>query len=143
MICALIRENIVVEVKNLTDEEITAIGNQYEAIIDCTNLTPVPQVGWTFDGHTISGTVQSYHLTKLKFRQRFTTAEMAGIFAAAQSNYILQVLLDNQRVSNYADLGDPSLIAGMQYLVSLNLISSARYTEILTTPPTASELYHE
>ena len=142
MICALVQDNVVVDIQTLDDIGYAQAAANYQIVIDIDGISPPPQIGWIFNGSTlVSNGSNVWHITKLKFRQRFTNAELMGIFQAASSNYMIQALLDNQRVSDFTDLNDPTLMAGMEYLYSLGLLTQARVTQIMTTPPAANEVY--
>ena len=58
-----------------------------------------------------------------------------------QTNMEIQILLSNQSVSECTDLSDPVLLMGMVYLVSQSLLTPQRMNQIMTTPPTAQEIY--
>lgn len=144
MIVALIQNNLVYGVLQIDDpSQINLFGNIFEAVIDVTNLTPQPQIGWAFDGVNISGTNVSVQITRLAMRQRFTTAELLGIMTYVNTNpaSVVAILMQNLQVATFVDLARSDTQAGIGYLASLSLITSARATAILTTVPTAQELY--
>jgi len=142
MLCALVQDSVVVDIQTLDDAGYQSAAKQYQIVLDIDGISPPPQIGWLFDGSKlVSNGNEVWHITRLKFRQRFTNAELLGIFQAASTNYMIQALLDNQRISLYTDLLDPALIGGIEYLVSLGLLTQARATQILTTPPSESEVY--
>lgn len=143
MLVALIQNNLVCGVCDLTDDQIQLLGIHFETIVDITNLTPQPQIGWAFDGVNISGTSPTMMITKLAMRQRFTTGEMIGImtFVTANPNSVVALLMGNLQVATYVDLNRADTQAGISYLVSQSLLTSIRATAILTTPPTPYEVY--
>jgi len=142
MLCALIQNNTVVAVEDLTDAQIQAIGNQYQNILDVSGYNPAPSVGAQFDGvSAIIGGTANMKITKLSFSERFTLAEAVAIQNAAATNLTLQVLQQRQALATYIDLGRSDTQSGVEYLVSLGLLTQDRATAILTTPPTAQELY--
>lgn len=146
MLCALIKNSIVVEVRDVTQEEFERdIANQYEIIVDVTDLTPPVIVGDLFDGHTIVGTTQSVKITKLALLNRFTDQELATIEGfALQANsyaYALRTALRKQAVATYIDLKRQDTITGINNLVALGLITQDRANTILNTPPTEMEKY--
>lgn len=55
MLCALIDSNyVVVDIRELTSEEVTNKYSQlYPIIIDISNISPIPSLGWIFNGQTI------------------------------------------------------------------------------------------
>lgn len=145
MICALVQNNVVVSVSTIPDDggaSYAQIAQGYQAAIDVTGVSPPPQVGWIFNGSSlVSNGVNSTVITKLAMRERFTITELTYIMAAAATNFTLQAMLGNQQVATFIDLSRSDTIAGVGYLVSLGLITSDRATTILTTPPTAAEVY--
>lgn len=154
MILALIRDNKVVTLQLVNEEtdDIGALTGAYQNAIDVTEWSPQPRIGWELqpDGKlrdpltTVdwSGPVR---ITKIAFRQRMTTAEKIGIlqFADGTSTYALAVRssINDQLSAAYIDLTKKSTIDGVAALGSLGLLTSQRVHEILTTPPTADELY--
>ena len=48
MLCALINDYKVVAVEELTEEEYVQLSYTHQNIIDITNITPAPLVGWTW-----------------------------------------------------------------------------------------------
>lgn len=151
MLCALIKQNLVVGVADLTDDEIAYFGRLYQNIIDCTNLTPLPAIGWAFDGANITGTNISRKITKLAMRNRFTTGELLGILAYITANpaSVSAVLWSNLQVATFVDLSRSDTIGGVQYLTTVlqvgsltnYLLTGARSNTILTTVPAILELY--
>jgi len=149
MLVALVQDDTVQSVQNLTDDQISAIGNQYEAIIDVSDPTvypTTPVAGWVFNGVTLvppGGSPATWRITKLAMLQRFTLTERLGILTYIGSNPVSvpAVLLQNIQVATFVDLTRADTVTGINYLVSLGLITSARATAILTTPPTDLEVY--
>lgn len=145
MLCAIIHENLVKGVVDLTEEEIQIFGSMYESIVDVSGLIPIPQVGWSFDGATITGTTVSRKITRLAMRQRFTVPELLGIMNYVASNpaSIIAMLMQNLQVATFIDLSRSDTQAGLAALVGYGLITSPRATTILTTIPTQQEIYTE
>ena len=145
MLCALVQNNVVVSIVTIPDDggiSYAQTSQGYQAAIDITATLPQPQVGWTFDGaNLISNGTNTTKITKLAFRERFTIAEMTGIYATMPTNFTLQAMIANQQVATFVDLSRSDTIAGVGYLVSIGLITQDRATAILTTPPTAVEVY--
>lgn len=144
MLCALIQDNKVTAIQDLDDAGYQSASKTCQIVIDISAMTVQPQVGWTFDGSNLNpppGTLASMKITKLAFRERFTIGEMTGIYSAMSSNFTLQAMIGNQQVATYVDLSRSDTIAGVMYLVSIGLITSARATQILTTAPTSTEVY--
>lgn len=97
-------------------------------------------------------TDQSWHITKLAFRQRFTSAEKAAIEIAALDNpaapmeqrALAATLRANQQdiqAATYIDLKRTDTRAGVMVLESYGLIGAGRALVILDTPPTPDEIY--
>ena len=79
-------------------------------------------------------------ITRLAFRNRFTFAEKVAIETAAQSDVEVKVLLDDQNSASFVDLARADAAAGLDLLVSKNLITLARRNEILNNPVQPEEL---
>jgi len=71
-------------------------------------------------------------LTRLQFLQRFTFNELVAIETASETNAGLRVLQRQQNAAEYIDVQDQATIDGVQYLVSLNLLTIERAAIILT-----------
>lgn len=146
MIYALIKSNIVVSIETLDANSASALESQY-TVMDITKITPQPQVGWTLSGGVLSGppAVQNWKITPLAMRLRFQISEMLAIeqaaFGQATEALVLQDIMANNMVATYVDLSSSLTQAAVGTLVSYGLITSARANAILTTPPTANELY--
>ena len=145
---ALLQNNIVVEIKDFNDEEIIeALSDaKYNQIIDITNDNPTPGIGWMFNGSVIIPPVGvngkiSMIISRLAFRQRLTTTELVGIYVAKANNPVLQLLLDNLMAAEFIDLERVDTYQGTMYLVQQNLLTLARAQSVLTTVPTAFEIY--
>lgn len=146
MLYALIRENIVTGIADLSESDIQILSHNYPTIMDITNLTPQPQIGWVFDGVDIVGASPSMKITKLGMRQRFTFSELILLTKASNPtdssfNPAVQVLMENLQIATFVDLLRPDTKGGINLLVSLGLISSARASTILNTPPRSDEVY--
>lgn len=143
MICALIQNNLVVGVIDLTEDQTQLFGSVFEQIIDVTNYIPQPQIGWAFDGINISGSNVSLKITRLAMNQRFTTTEMLTIMTYVNANpaSVAALLLQRLSISTYIDLSRSDTQAGLAYLVSVSLLTSPRATVIGTTIPSPIELY--
>lgn len=143
MICALVQNSVVVGVVELTEEQTAYFSSQFEAIVDCTSMMPMPQIGWAFNGQTISGTSVSKKITKLAMNQRFTVAEMLGLMNYVNANpaSIVALLLQRLQIASFVDLSRTDTQAGVGILVAYGLITSERASIILNTIPTPLELY--
>ena len=147
MIITLIRNNKVVGTPvEMSEEEIEAALPSYQQAVDVTNENPTPGVGWGFNGRSFDPPVgvtgkKSMIITKLAYRQRFTTGEMVAIYVAKDTNPVLRLLIDNLSVASFIDLERADTYTGTMYLYSQGLLTLARAQEILTTTPTAIEIY--
>ena len=68
-------------------------------------------------------------LAFLQFMVLFTAAEQAAIVASADTQVKLFLLMATG--ADGLDLGNAEVVAGIEYLASLGLITAARATEIL------------
>lgn len=111
----------------------------------------IEEVNINPDG-SINAENQGWKITKLAFRQRFTSAEKAGIEIAAlddplapmQQRALAASLRANQadvQAATYIDLQRPDTRAGVQTLETYGLIAAGRAAVILDTPPTPEEIY--
>lgn len=50
---ALLKNNTVVEIRDLTEEDYTALAKSYQLIIDIEDMFNRPSVGWILDGNTM------------------------------------------------------------------------------------------
>jgi hypothetical protein len=78
-------------------------------------------------------------ITKLAMIDRFTEAEYEGVLTAAKTDVQVQGWLDRFNVSNQINLDDSRTINGINLLVSKNLLTQERGSEILTAPVQDSE----
>jgi hypothetical protein len=141
---ALVKDNVVVEVKEMTEAEVLAVSNQYTACIDVDGYDPEPVTGWTLEGNELvdpNFTLPSMRITKLALRQRFTIGELTAIYAATATIPIVRILMDNLMVASFIDLSRADTQAGLGVLVAYGLITQERATAILTTVPSAIEKY--
>lgn len=91
-------------------------------------------------------------ITRLAFRNRFTTTEKAALEIASLDNpnatmeqrglaATLRAYLQDVQAATFIDLQRIDTRAGVQQLEQLGLIGVGRATAILDTPPTAEERY--
>lgn len=144
---AIVEEWVVTQVIDIDDSQYQQYSMGVQAVIDVTNIFPQPQVGWGWTGNQFisNGAVASWKITKLAFNERFQPSELVGIIeAAAQQNtagYTLTMMLQRQALATYIDLSRSDTIAGVEALVTFGLLSAERANQILTTPPSAIEIY--
>ena len=132
-------------------EDLMPLHVKWQNLIDLSGFTPEPQVGWFFENNqfrnpadnTIPGVARDMRITKLGMLQRFTLPERLGILDYVRLNPISvpAVLLQNIQVATFVDLNRADTQAGISYLAQLNLITSSRATEILTTPLSDLEIF--
>ena len=141
MLCALVRNNLVVDITDLSSSQIEAVGSIYSVVVDVSTYSPQPQIGWSFDGSQFLP--PGWRITRLAMRQRFTVTELLGIMNYAVTNpaSIVAMLMQNLQVATFIDLQRSDTQAGLSVLVSYGLITSDRANTILTTPPTQLEVY--
>lgn len=144
---AFVKDNVVVEVKKDPQEIVLQLLGSTHQIIDITSAVPKPDVGWTYDGAKLNPpadfVISDMRITKLGFRQRFTLSEMTTIYNALSTNTMLKILMDNLSIATFVDLARSDTIQGVYYIASQGLITMERATQILTTPPSASEHYKD
>ena len=150
MLLALVQNNVVCGIyQPVDDADNVKISSQFQNAIDITNVYPQPQIGWLFNGNQLLDPLGNqpvdWRITKLAFRERFTTAELLGILAASQvagtEGLILQMMLQNQSLATFIDLSRSDTQAGVAQLVTFGLLTSGRAYTILNTPPVSTEKY--
>ena len=70
-------------------------------------------------------------LTKLQYMNRFTDAELAGIYTAAKSVVQIEIWLEKFKLASEINLDDASTIGGLQAMEASGLIGAGRAAEIL------------
>lgn len=148
MRCALIKDNYVLEVQELSEEQVQAMAINYQAIVDVSSMEPQPQVGWELQGSQFivpADVVVSKKITKLALRNRFTITEKVMIEAAAAQNttdgFLLKSWLADFNVSTYVDLSRTDTITGINFLEQKGLIASGRADQILNVDISDIERY--
>lgn len=76
-------------------------------------------------------------ITKLAFRNLFTFNEKVVLYTKAETDIIIRVFLDDIMAAQEIDLTFPSLIQGIQYLVSQGVITAERAGQILANEQVA------
>jgi hypothetical protein len=98
------------------------------------------QIGWTYANGVFTPVVapvayQTGGLSFLQFMALFTPTEQAAIVNSTDTQVKLFVMMATGAGS--IDLGNPEVIAGINYLGKANLVASARVATILAgKPPT-------
>ena len=85
-----------------------------------------------------------WKITRFAMLARFTPAEGVAIKLAAQGTgtqaATVSYYLDALNAANYVDLQDPATVSMIDALAASGLITSARATQILTTPAAPNEM---
>lgn len=71
-------------------------------------------------------------LTKLEYMNRFTDAELAGIYTAAKTVIAVEVWLEKFKLATDINLTDQRTIDGLHALEDAGLLAEGRAAEILT-----------
>jgi hypothetical protein len=74
---------------------------------------------------------QRTQLTVLEFRHQFTMAEKQALYAAAETDPVVKMILDDLAVASYIETTDQDTVDSVNYLASTGIITAARATEIL------------
>ena len=78
-------------------------------------------------------------ITKLAFRYRLTDAEYVGILTAAKTDVEVAAWVETFNMVSQVNLEDPRTASGLDMMVSKDLLTEERKTEILTVPVQDSE----
>lgn len=78
-------------------------------------------------------------ITKVSFRFRMTDAEYVGVISAAKTDVEVEAWLETFNMVSQINLDDQRTKDGVENLVSKNLLTQERATEILTAPVQSSE----
>jgi hypothetical protein len=135
-------ENGLITNTILCDEE---YAYEFPGYVRIDNLNPQPGPGWSYSNGTFTPPPPAPPpppqtvFTKFEFRSRFTLQELVSIDNAGANPTLtpeqkgtLNTIGKNFEVATDVDLTHPATIAGIQYLVSVGLLTSQRGTEILT-----------
>ena len=151
MLCAVINNNTVISVEEIADADIAERSSHCQQIIDVSNSIPTPDIGWAFNGSTLSPPPSStaaptMKITKLALQNRFTDAENIAILmyvsdATKPYRFAVQMVINKLGLATYIDLNRADTRAGVHLLVVAGILTSDRETAILTTVPTAIEIY--
>lgn len=78
-------------------------------------------------------------ITKIAMATRLTDSEYVGIISAAKTDVEVEAWLSKFNMASQINLEDPRTLAGIDLLVTKNLLTQARATEILTAPVQPNE----
>jgi hypothetical protein len=92
-------------------------------------------IGKIWDGENFIAKVETkerYELTRLEFRNRFKIEELALIYQKIDAGDItLRVIMDNFNVASYINIKDPLTLSGINYLISIGVLTQERANEVL------------
>lgn len=144
---AIINENKVTSIVDLfTEEEVIDYTKKNQLCYLIDDLADQNVIGYDFVDNTLkdlSGNLvkQKMRMTRLAFRNRFTTNELVALYTAMQSNIMLQIINDNLLAATFIDLNRAETINAVYYIASLGVITNTRAGVILTTTPSELEVY--
>ena len=75
--------------------------------------------------------VYSDSMSVLVFRDRFTLPEKTNIYAIADTDSTMRVILDDLNSATYVSILDQQTINGVDYMISVGAIEASRRDEIL------------
>lgn len=92
-------------------------------------------IGKIWDGGNFIAKVETkerYELTRLEFRNRFKIEELALIYQKIDAGDItLRIIMDNFNVASYINVKDPLTLSGINYLISIGVLTQERANEVL------------
>jgi len=88
-----------------------------------------PEPPYTKAAKTAS--VKNMILSRYEFRSLFTFPEMVAITTAAKTDVAIEVFMESMRVAEEINLDYPDVTNGLDYLISLDLISAEKKQQIL------------
>lgn len=95
-------------------------------------------IGWSYDGSKFTPPPAPPPppriISKLAFRYRLTDAEYVGILNAAKTDVEVAAWVETFNMVSQINLDDPRTKSGLDMMVSKNLLTAQRETEILTAP---------
>lgn len=108
------------------------------------DVAPQPGPGWIYeDGVFLPPMLPVDNrppiITKSAFRFRMTDAEYIGILQAAKTDVEVQAWVETFNMVSQIDLDNQRTKEGIENLVSKNLLTQERSTEILTAPVQSDE----
>jgi len=74
---------------------------------------------------------EKVRLTKLAYMNRFTDAELVGIYGAAKQYPAVEVWLEKFKLAEFVDTSDPAVLAGLTALEQAGLLAQGRAAEIV------------
>ncbi len=134
-----ISQNIIVASQTIQENETTYYVPEYDirycksGILLYTNIDTIPEdyYNYTYDGYVFT-VIPKYTYTKVDFIDLFTTAEWREITTLRTTDDTINKLYTQLTVATELDLRDVRVQTGMQYLVSIAVISQEKYNEIFS-----------
>lgn len=137
---ALIKNNTVENIIEAESEFVSTLASEYQAIIDITENNNI-HIGTGYENNNFvipepvvipdpDPVPKQYSL--LEYQSLYTLEELIAIEIASETDATIRVLQRLQQSASYISLADPRTIQGMQTLVSKNLLTQARYDEIIS-----------
>lgn len=136
MTYACIKSGIVENIIEADHTFADSIAHDWDAVVPSQNAG----IGWTYaDGvftappaptPTPAQPIRTF--TKLQYMDRFTDAELAGIYTAAKSVVQIEIWLEKFKLATDINLDDPATIGGLQAMEAGGLLGAGRAAEILT-----------
>lgn len=106
--------------------------------VDLTNVNPQPAIGWSYNNEVFTPPPPPPPLpniiTKIAMITRFTDSEFTGVLAASKTDVEVEGWYARFSAASQINLDDSRTIGGIDLLVSKNLLTQARATQILTDP---------
>lgn len=119
-----------------------------EVWVEVTDMSPRPDASWKYvNGNFLAPEVEPAPppivvkkiITKVAFRFRMTDAEYVGVLSAAKTDVEVAAWVETFNMVSQIDLDSQRTKDGVANLVSKNLLTEERATEILTAPVQDSE----
>lgn len=113
--------------------------------IDITGVSPQPGPNWIYKNNVFSPPIEPVPvplpnvISKAAFRFRLTDAEYIGILSAAKTDVEVASWVETFNMVSSIDLDNQRTKDGVANLVSKNLLTQDRATEILTSPVRMNE----
>ena len=132
---ALIKDSKVVNVIEADQAFADSIASEWDAVVPANGMG----IGWSYVNGVGTAPepsapqpVSVRTLTKLQYMNRFTDAELAGIYTAAKSNVAVEIWLEKFKLASEVNLDDSATVAGLQAMEAAGLLAVGRAAEILT-----------
>lgn len=132
---ALIKNNTVQNVIECDQAFADSIASDWDAVVPSQGSG----IGWTYVDGVFTAPLPPAptppapvrRLTKLAYMNRFTDAELAGIYTAAKTVVQVEIWLEKFKLATEINLDDPETVAGLLAMEAAGLLTSGRAAEIL------------